>query len=133
MAITTVMLAYGGLLGFGAILVMYAIWLPKIVYRGTFLLRPTRDVIFVMLLPMLAILSIAWSDYPLNSLKTSMEYTSLIVCTVIISKIARLAALLRGFVIGATIALLASIASQQYGIDPMTGQYTLVGLFGSRT
>jgi len=131
-AITTIMLAYGGLIGFGAILVMYALWLPKIVYKGVFLLRPTKDVIFVMLLPIVAIMSVAWSDYPSNTIKSAMEYASLLVCTVIISKTVRTEALLRGFVIGSTIALIASVASQQYGLDPLTGQYTLIGLFGSK-
>ena len=132
LAVTTVALAYGGLLGSAAIVVMYAIWLPKVVYKGVFLLRPSRDVVFALLMPMLAIISAAWSEYPSNSLKSSMEYTSLIFCTIIISKIVTTKAYIRGLIIGTTIALGASLFSQQYGLDPMTGQYTLIGLFGSQ-
>jgi exopolysaccharide production protein ExoQ len=132
-AVTTIILAYGALFGAGAILVLYAIWLPKIIYKGQLTLRLTRDKCFVLLLPTMAIISVIWSDNRMESLKSSMEYMSLIVCILVISQTTSITSFIRGLVIGSTLALIASLVSDQHGLDPMTGQQdTLVGLFGSK-
>lgn len=131
-AATTIILAYGGLFGIVSILVMYAIWLPKIRFKGVLLIQPSRDVIFVSVLAIFAICSTVWSRYPSNSLYTSLQYTSLIIVTIIISKLVRTSAYIRGLIIGSAIVLIASIISGKYGGDPFTGKYALIGLFGSK-
>jgi len=131
-AITTIILAYGTLLGFVSILVMYALWLPKIRFKGVWVLKPDTDMPFIFLLPTLAILSVIWSDYPAHSLYNALEYTSLVLCTIIITRIVRISAFIRGIVIGSTLVLLASLASNHYETDPSSGTTFLIGLFGSK-
>lgn len=131
-ATTTVLFAYAGIFGFTAILVIYAMWFSRIKYRGSFTLKPTRDCIYVLLFPAYACLSFLWSSVPNISLYTSLEYTSSILCAIIMARITTTLSFLRGLSIGITIVLIASIASHRYGTDPFTGSYSLVGLFGSK-
>lgn len=131
-AITTIILAYGSLFGFASILLMYAIWLPKLRYKGTFTLKLSKDVIFAALLPALGVISTLWSDFPKESLYSSLEYTSLVVCAVLVGKLVRTPAYIRGLVIGSTLVLAASLFSGTYGTDPFSGTSALIGLFGSK-
>ena len=48
------------------------------------------------------------------------------------AKIVRTEAFIRGVVFGSTVTLIASLISNNYGMDPFSGTYTLVGLFGSK-
>ncbi len=132
MATTCYTLAYAGLYGFSFIIIFYLCWFPLSKYRGRVTLRITPDAIYVLLLPALAIVSTIWSPMPSTSLYSALEYTSSIFAAIIIGRLVRLPAFLRGFNIGATLALIASIASRNYGVDPFTGNYSLVGLFGSK-
>ena len=127
-AITTIILAYGTALGPISILVMYTLWLPKL--ASLFPLR--REMLSVSLFPAFAILSSTWSDYPAHSLYSSLEYESLVICTMIIAKIVRTSTFIRGIVIGSVLVLLASIASGNYEIDPSSGKSALIGFFGSK-
>ncbi len=131
-AITTIILAYGGLFGIASIIVMYAMWLPKISFKGVFLLQPSKELLFVTSLALLGIISTAWSNYWSVSIYSSLEYLSLIFCTVIISRIVRTPAFIRGVIIGSVLVLVASIASGVYGVDPFSGKNALIGLFGSK-
>ena len=131
-AITTIILAYGALFGFVSILIMYAIWLPKIRFKGVWIIKPRKDTLLILLFPAIALLSVAWSDYRPHSLYSALEYASLILCTIIIAKIVRAPAFIRGIVIGSALVLLASLVSGNYEIDPMTGKTILIGFFGSK-
>jgi len=131
-AATTIILAYGGIFGFVGIMGFYAMWFPRIKYRGTFTLKITRDVVYTMLFPTMACLSTIWSNVPSLSLYTALEYTSSILCAIIMARIVSPSSFIRGLNIGITITLIASIMSRRYGVDPFTGNYSLVGLFGSK-
>lgn len=132
MAITCFCLAYAGYFGVGLILVFYLCWFPLTKFRGRFTLRLTPDAIWMLLLPAFAILSSIWSPVHGLTLKSSVEYTSSILCAIIIGRLVRTPAIMRGYNIGALVTLLATLASRNYGVDPFTGAYSLVGLFGSK-
>ncbi|MBY0408021.1 MAG: O-antigen ligase family protein, partial [Rickettsiales bacterium] len=131
-ALTTIILAYGGLFGFASILVFYALWFSRVKYRGMFMLKPTPDAVHVLIFPLLGCISFLWSSYPSQSVYTSLEYTSSILCAIIIGRLVRTLAFLRGVSLGTAVVLIASIASGRYGIDPFSEKYSLVGLFGSK-
>lgn len=131
-ALTAIILGYGGIFGPISILIFYGMWLSRIKYRGAQTLRPTRDAIYVLLLPAFCCLSAIWSAVPPLTLYSALEYTSSVLCAIIIGRLVRTFAFLRGLSLGVTIVLIASIASKRYGVDPFSGYYSLVGLFGSK-
>lgn len=131
-ALTTLIMAYAGHFGFLSILVFYAMWLPRLRFRGQWMIRPTRDVVTVLMFPVFACLSFLWSAHPQISLYNALEYTSSILCAVIMARIVSTPAFMRGIIIGAAVVLAASLASGKYGVDPFSGNYALVGLFGSK-
>ncbi len=132
MMLTTIITAYGPLVGPVSIIVLYALWFPRIKYRGFFLLRPSRDILYCILFSVWCCMSVFWSDYPSESLKGGLELVSSMVCLIIMAKIVRTEAFVRGVVFGSTLVLVASLVSNKYGSDPFTNTYTLVGLFGSK-
>ncbi len=132
MIITCIIMAHGGLFGFISILVFYAMWLPRLRYRGIVTIRPTKDVITVTLFPLFACLSVLWSVAPMITAYTSLEYLSGVVCAIIIARVVSTLAYMRGLSLGAMIIIVASIASNRYGVDPFSGNYSLIGLFGSK-
>lgn len=131
-ALTTLLFAYAGMFGFVAILAVYAMWFSRVKYRGAMILKLTPDAVYVLLFATFACLSFIWSKVPNLSLYSSLEYTSSILVSIIIARIVRTKAFLHGFCLGTTAVLIASIASGRYGIDPFSGNYSLVGLFGSK-
>lgn len=131
-ALTTLIMAYGSLFGFVSILVFYAMWLPRLSYKGALTITPDKDTILLLLFPLYACLSALWSLYPSISIYNAGEYASLVACTLIMSRIVTTRAFIRGVVLGCVVTLIASLLADRYGIDPLTGDYALIGLFGSK-
>jgi len=130
--LTTIMLAYGGLIGPASILVFYALWLSRFKYRQIYTVRMTRDVLILLPFPLMAIVSSLWSRYPTTTLYTSLEYASSVVCAIIMARLVRTTPLVRGVVAGTVVVLAASLINGRYGVDAFSGNYSLVGLFGSK-
>lgn len=130
-AATVVCMGYGGLLGPVSIVAFYAIWLPRIRYRGARLIKPGQD-IFIFIFPLFACLSAAWSKYPTTSLYTGLEYTSTAVCALLMARLTTTSSLVRGLVLGIAGALLASLINGRYATDAFSGRSSLIGLFGSK-
>jgi exopolysaccharide production protein ExoQ len=131
-AITVFIMAYSFLFNIFPILIFFAIWLPHALYKKTFTLRPSRDLFLVILLPLLACYSAFWSDYPVKSLYTGLEYLAMAACTLIMSRIVSPEAFVKGITLGASVVLGATILNGTYSLDYMSGTYSLVGLFGSK-
>lgn len=131
-AASTVIMAYGGILGPVSILVFYAIWLPRIHLRGVPVVSFNRSTALSLLFAFWCCLSVAWSSYASTTLYSALEYASLIVCAMIMAERVRTKAFLKGVIYGSSITLIASLASGRYGVDPFTGNSSLVGLFGSK-
>ena len=133
-AITSYILAYAGQYSFSAILILIylGLWLPFARFRHSLTLKVTTDSIIVMLVPCMALLSVIWSPAPNISAYSALEYTASLLCAIIIGRLVRTLAYLRGFNISVAVILILSILSGNYGVDPFSGNYSLVGLFGSK-
>jgi exopolysaccharide production protein ExoQ len=130
-AITTVIMAYSGLFGIYPILLLYAMWLPLAFYKGRFIVQPSRDILLPLIFAGYCLLSILWSAYPDVSTRTALEYTSMIICTIIISRIVGLETFIKGITTGVSLVLIVTLLNGNYGKDFFSGTYALVGLFGS--
>ncbi|MCH2547816.1 MAG: O-antigen ligase family protein [Alphaproteobacteria bacterium] len=131
-ALSTIIMAYSFVLGAASILVFYGLWLPQIPYRGLRLLQPSKTMLLCFLLPLLACISVLWSDYPMATLRAGLQFMSMMLCTLIIARIVRLEHFLMGVSLGGMLVLLLTLANGTYGYDRMSNSYSLVGLFGSK-
>lgn len=131
-ALTVVIMAYSSLFSVVPILIFYAIWLPQICIWGLSIVRPSADMVTTMSLPVLACLSVFWSDYRGQTLHHALEFASMLLCTVIIARTVSMEAFVKGVVVGSVIALIATLINGAYGRDYFSGTYSLVGLFGSK-
>jgi exopolysaccharide production protein ExoQ len=131
-ALSTIIMAYGGILGPISILLFYAMWLPRIHMRGVPTIKFSRYTAMPLLFASWCCLTAFWSNYPSKSLYSALEFASSIVCALIIAERVRILPFIRGIIYGSTVTLLASLASGRYGVDPFTGNASLVGLFGSK-
>ena len=130
--LSIVIMAYAGLFGIAPILVFYAIWLPQIFMKGSAIAMPTRDTALYYLFCFYLILSTLWSDYRGVSLYTSLEYTSLMVCTVIMCRIVLYETWVKGVALGCFLTSLVALGSHNYASDPFSDSASLVGYFGSK-
>ncbi|MDP9126708.1 MAG: O-antigen ligase family protein [Pseudomonadota bacterium] len=127
--ITTLIMAYSGLFGAAPILVLYAIWFSHIKYKGTLTLRMTPDVFPALAYGALCVISTLWSDRPELSGKSSLEFLTMIICTVVIARTVRLDDFIKGSVIGLFLVLLVPFRSGHYSIDGLFGSKNVVGSF----
>ncbi|MDE2029141.1 MAG: O-antigen ligase family protein, partial [Alphaproteobacteria bacterium] len=116
-------MAYSSLTNIWPILVMYAIWLPRAIYKRRLILRPSRDLALAAALAALAVLSTLWSDYPMATLRASFEYASMLACAVIMARVTTVESFVKGLALGATLVLLALFGD---------GGFSFAGLFGSK-
>lgn len=131
-AITVIIMAYSSLFSVFPILVFYALWLLQVFTKGLLIIRPSRDFMFVLILPILCCLSAFWSDYLSVTIHGGMELVSMVACTVIIARIISARAFVKGITAGVSLALAATIINGNYEMDYLSGTYSLVGLFGSK-
>jgi len=131
-ALTMVIMAYSGLFGMIPILVLYGIWFPLIFYKGRLTLRLTKDIYGAFILAVYVVSSVLWSDYPEITARAALEFASMIVCTIIMSRVVETESFVKGVILGAIFVLASTIVNGTYGRDYFTGEYTLVGLLGSK-
>ncbi len=100
-AVTTFILAYSWLVPVIPILVFLAIWTPfLIVYRQTFLLKPTKETIIPLIFIGYILFSLFWSDIKTHTLIYGLEYLATFFIMLIISRIVSIRALVLGLSIG---------------------------------
>ncbi|MFO0849835.1 MAG: O-antigen ligase family protein [Gemmataceae bacterium] len=131
-AASTVIMAYGAVLGPAAIVAFYALWLPLAVRAGVPAVKLDRRTAPPLLFAAWCLLSAVWSDHPARSLYAAAEYASLVGCGLVMGVRTSPRGFLTGLALGCGAALLVALASGRYGTDPFTGEYALVGLFGSK-
>lgn len=130
--LSVLIMAHGSLVGPLGILVFYGMWLPKIQVKGVPTLKINRYNALPFIFMFWCLLSVMWSSYPKTSLYKALEYSSLVLCTLIISEVVRVRVYLRALAMGSTITLLIALLSRKYAIDYFTGTYSLVGYLGSK-
>ena len=127
-AATGFLLSFPAIFSTLAIVVMYAIWLPKVVRRGRFAFSPGNSYRAAFVLPVLALLSTGWSDDRLSSLRAGLEFVSMVVCVVICSKATRPADFIRGtWLAGVAAAVIGAVASDMFGIFRIVGSKNQLG------
>ena len=127
MALSCIIMAYSVQFGFVSILLFYTLWLPHLRH-----IRPMRNTIIAIVFPLFAACSALWSDYPAKSLYYALEYSSLMLCTLIMTSRVSIPAFLRGIMIGSSLVLAATLLNGRYDGDALTGLFdskNQVGLY----
>ena len=119
---------------FGAvpILFYYALWFSRTWYKGTFALRPSKEIVPGVMFALLVCASALWSQTAGQTLYTGLEFASTIACAIIMARVIPLPSLIKGIAWGTVVVLLIAIASGRYSGDPFSSRYALVGYFGSK-
>lgn len=122
-AVTTLIMAYSHLVSVIPILAMYAMWFPFLYYKKDFTLRPSIDIALPLVFAGYCIASSVWSDYPSKSLYSSIQYLSMILCSIIIARRLSFDNFLKGISLGVFLVLICTFH---------TGTFSFQGLFGSK-
>ena len=114
------------------VLTYFALWLPFLVLKGSHIFKQLPAKLWVLSLPILCILSAAWSDYPSKSLYLGTSFLIMMLCVIVTNSIVSFRSLLMGLCVGINIVLLLTLYSGHYGLDYLSGTYSLIGYFGSK-
>lgn len=98
------------LLGMPSILLFYALWLSRVLYRGNITIRPSPDSLLVLSLAAYGILSTLWSAHPPVTLRATVQFASIILCALIMSRIVRTESIIRGVSYGILLAIFVMVA-----------------------
>ena len=131
-ALTMVIMAYSFLFHLFPILIFLGIWFGCIYYKKTFMLRPTADMVFVFLIPLLCCYSSLWSDFPKVSLYAGAGLISMVSCVIIMARLTSMEAYMKGVTLGATVTLIASLMNAHAVRDEFSASVVQIGLFGSK-
>lgn len=123
MVVTTLVMAYSSLLSVVPILILYAIWLPHIIYGRRFNLLPSWNIVLPVAFAVYCVFTLFWSGYSKNTIVTGVEYLSMIICTILIARLVPFEAVLKGLAIGTCLVLLVLFHK---------GYFSFTGLFGSK-
>jgi len=130
--LSMLIMAYSLLLKVIPILVFLGLWLAHAFYKKKFILRPTGDLFIAFLVPFLCTYSALWSDYPKETAYAGVGLIGMIACTVIIARIVRIEAFIKGITLGTALVLLVTLASGIYTRDFFSHDTSLTGYFGSK-
>ncbi len=122
-AITTIIMAYSHLVSVIPILTMYAMWFPFLYYKKSFALRPSIDIALPLVFAGYCIMSSVWSDHLGHSLYSSIQYLSMIICSIIIARRLSFHDFLKGISLGVFLVLICT-----FFVKGMTS----ADLFGSK-
>ncbi len=128
-AITTIIMAYSHLVSVIPILAMYAMWFPFLYYKKSFTLRPSIDIALPLVFAGYCILSSVWSDYPGHSLYSSIQYLSMILCSIIIARRLSFNDFLKGISLGVFLVLICTFHTGSFSFSGLFGSKNMVGFF----
>jgi exopolysaccharide production protein ExoQ len=131
-ALSLFVFAYSTLFGQISILAFYGLWMPILFLLPALLTQNLRPVIFVLMLPALAALSVLWSDVPAATLRASIQYGTTVLCGLIAARVVSVRSLVTGGVLGGVVILLYSHAEGKYGYDYVDASWALQGAFSSK-
>lgn len=131
-ALTVLIMCYSYLFKVWPILLFMALWGSAVLLKGLSVLRPSRDMFICLAMPLLCVLSTAWSGAAGKTLYLGTAFVALNMCVIIACRTVTFRALLYGMVIGVFLTLLLTVLNGRYALDHMTGTYALAGLFGSK-
>ena len=131
-AMTVMIMAYSQLFNVVPILIFLVLWLRHFYYKGAITVNLSAGAVWSLLLPLLCCYSVFWSDYPVKTLYTSLEFLSMILCTLIMSRTVLTAAWAKGLTLGIAAVLITTLINGTYSEDYLSKTRALVGLFGSK-
>lgn len=114
-------------LGQAFILLLYALWLPRIYYKGQWTIKPQAALIFPAAIALYSLASTIWSVHPGITVRAALQFSSVICCALIIARIVRVKTFIKGVTLGMCVALLFILLSS--GIDQ---EKALIGGLGSK-
>ena len=110
------------------ILIFYALWLPRIYYKKNWTIKPTKAIIFPAIIIIYSLASTIWSVHTGMTLRAGLQFASVICCSLIISRIVRINAFIKGVTLGMCIALIIVLIST----GSIHTETALVGSLGSK-
>jgi exopolysaccharide production protein ExoQ len=131
-ALTVFIMAYSWMLKAVPIVVFMAIWLPHVFYGRRFVLAPTKGIVFVLLLPLIACYSWFWSEHPGLSIYYGAEFLVMALCATIIARLVSITAFVKGVALGCFFVLASTLADGTRSIDALSQTEALMGLFTSK-
>jgi exopolysaccharide production protein ExoQ len=131
-ALSVIIMAYSALFTVFPILVFLLLWFRHIFYKGVYVLAPSQALFSVLIFPFLCCYSAFWSDYPSMTLYHGIELLTLVISTIIMMRVVRLEALIKGLLLGIVITMGITLASGNYTEDYLSKTWALTGYFGSK-
>ena len=131
-AISLFVFAYSTIYGQKAILVFYALWFPLLLLAPERLIVNRGPILFVLLVPAFATLSVLWSDTPATTLRASIQYGTTVLCGLIAARVVSVRSLTTGGMIGGFVILLYSHNDGTFAYDYLDASYALQGAFNSK-
>ncbi len=131
-ALTVLIMAYSSLFAVLPILVYFLLWLSLPLVKGLRLLHPTRAMLMTLAVPILCLLSTAWSTHAAQTLYLGTAFVVFSLCIAVMNRAVSFRALVEGLVLGLTVTLLITLLSGQYAGDMLDPNPALVGYFGSK-
>ena len=125
MAVSTVAMIF---LGTYFVALFYLLWLPRAYAKGHWIVGLSKDLIFPAFILADALASTLWSDHRGLTLRTSLEFASLIYCTAIMTRLVTTPAFIKGIILGVFLSLMAMAISSN-GLPTDT---PLIGSLGSK-
>jgi exopolysaccharide production protein ExoQ len=109
--VTFILLAYS--FSMIPILLFYMIWLPLIYYKGSFIPIISKGTFLVSSFGFFCLLSSLWSYYPSLTAHHALEFTSMLLCAIIMARIVHPKDFIRGLIIGSIIVLIPALLSER--------------------
>ena len=131
-ALSLLVFAYSTRFGSITILAFYALWLPAFCLRPQLLLRHSGLVVVLLLIPLVATVSMVWSQSPGSSLRAGIQYGTTIFCGLVAARLVTLPNLMLGGLAGGLLILMYSSMNGSYAYDVVDGSYAFVGAFNSK-
>ncbi len=131
-AISALILSFGVYIPIVPILVFYAIWFSQVFYKKTFILRPSLSLLPIGLFAFISVFSFFWSEAPGKTLYVGLQFASMMVCTVIASRVISTETFIKGIILGLSAILVVTILSGKYETVYVTGRPALVGFSGHK-
>lgn len=132
LALSLCVFAYSTLFGKLSILAFYALWAPLLLLPLRSLWRDLHRPAVILALPVLALVSILWSDRPDVTLRGAVQYGSTVLLGLVAARTLSMQSFARGLWIGGLVVLLYSHAAGEYAYDVVDGSYAFAGAFSSK-
>ncbi len=131
-ALSILILSFPQIFGKIGILVLYLIWLPQLVRKGPVLVAPTPVLVLAMALPLWAALSSLWASDLHATLRSAIEFISLIVCVSIVARLVKTDDFIRGGAAASMVGVIGGLFSRGFLGGVVGLHYSMDLIMGSK-